>query len=106
MFTFLANRLRNPARTTVGETPNGNRFHVYDGGEGLLDRYTFVMQGKDWDESANPGMKMMLGVDGSGGIGYSQWGEGQEGRHLGKRLKIDQVPAATLSHAIYRIDKE
>jgi hypothetical protein len=81
----------------VQTTPAGNKFDLYDTGEGTPDRYTFVMHGEDWDSSANPGFKMMLGWN---------WGEGHDGPHLGKKILASELPPGELAQFYHRIDVE
>jgi hypothetical protein len=81
----------------------GTSVRVYDGGEGdHADKYTVVMVGKDWDASVNPGHKMMLGMS-EGGRGVSMWGEGREGKHLGKRVKWEDLSSDTQKHIVARV---
>ena len=75
---------------------------VYDSGDKDLDRYTVVMVGKDWDDSANKGHKMMLGLS-EGGRGVSQWAEGKEGPHLGKRIFWEDLSDDTRKHIERRV---
>ena len=74
---------------------------VYDSGpdEGA-DRYTVVMHGEDWEASANPGFLPMLGFSGfpEHPQGFSQWTEGQEGPHLGKRIKFSDLSPDLQQH--------
>jgi len=86
--------------------PGGNKVRVYDiGPDKEMDRYTVIMDGKDWDASANPGHKMSLGLS-EGGRGISQWGEAKEGPHLGKLIKFDDLDKSTQKHIIHRVEEE
>jgi hypothetical protein len=80
----------------------GTSVRVYDLGGATVDRYTVVMVGKEWDESARKGYKMMLGM-GPGGRGVSEWGEVQEGKHLGRRVRWDDLPEETRRHIERRV---
>jgi len=85
--------------------PGGTKVRVYDNGGDSLDRYTVVMDDKDWDTSVNPGMKAMLGLS-EGGRGVSQFSEGKEGPHLGKAIKFDDLDADTKKHITRRIEED
>jgi len=80
----------------------GTSVRVYDYGDSVSDRYTVIMVGKDWDASARRGYKMSLGMS-EGGRAVSQWGEAQEGRHLGKRVKWEDLSADTRRHIESRV---
>ena len=54
------------------------------------ERYTAVLDGKDWNATARGRNRIMMGIGESGG---SYFTEGQEGRHLGKEVPWDQLPA-------------
>lgn len=84
------------------QIPNGPQIRVYDNGGTTLDRYTVVIDGTDWDDSSSPGMKSMLGLN-SGGRGFSQFTEGQEGRHLGSGIAFQSLDAETQRHIIARL---
>lgn len=86
--------------------PGGNKVRVYDGGGATTDHYTVIMDGKDWDASANPGYKMSLGLDDNGGRDFSQWGEAKEGRHLGKPVKFTDLDEKTRKHITDRVENE
>ena len=73
------------------------KVRVYDDGKEGSDRYTVVVEGKDWDSSVNKGHKPMLGC-GEGGVGVSQWSEGVEGKHLGKLVKWESLSEDTRKH--------
>ncbi len=62
-----------------------------------LDNWTAVFDGKEWNASVNGRNRMMLGMDEST-RGFSQWTEGEEGRHLGKEIPWDQVPEQIRRH--------
>jgi hypothetical protein len=74
---------------------------VYDAGDETVDRYTIVIQDKNWE--ANPGMRQFLGVDGMGGRSFSQFGECREGSHLGKKIKFSDLPPETQKHVTMRL---
>jgi len=86
--------------------PKGDKIRVYDAGEDAgMDRYTVIMDGEDWDNSANPGYKMSLGLS-EGGRGISQWGEAKNGPHLGKPIKFDDLSEDTRKHITQRVESE
>lgn len=84
------------------QIPDGPQIRVYDNGGKTLDRYTVVIDGEDWDADASPGMKSMLGLN-NGGRGFSQFTEGQEGRHLGAGIAFQRLDAETQQHIIARL---
>ncbi|MFA6235532.1 MAG: hypothetical protein WC824_15290 [Bacteroidota bacterium] len=87
--------------------PGGTKVRVYDnGGETTADRYTVVFDGPDWDSGANPGYKTTLGLDDEGGKYVSQFGEGKEGKHLGKPVKFDDLNDVTKKHIIQRAESD
>jgi hypothetical protein len=99
----VASRFRIAARPPTYQIPGGPKVRVYDGGEEEMDRYTIVIDDKDWQ--ANPGRKPMLGC-GEGGRGVSQFTEGVEGAHLGKGIAFKDLSADTQRHVIFRLTKE
>lgn len=97
-----------PARSMGGLKAKMPRVTVYDNGGETADRYTIVLHGKDWDAGARRGYKMMLGLSSnpSDPQGFSQWTEGHEGKHLGKKIKFSSLPKNVQSHAVVRITQE
>jgi hypothetical protein len=81
---------------------------IYDAGDKIGDRYTAVFSGGEWDKSAKPGFKNMLGFSSNPEHpqGISQWSEGQDGKHLGKLIKFSDLPSELRSHVIRRATKE
>ncbi len=77
---------------------------IWDIGEGKsMDRYTIIFDPKQGYE-ASPGLFMSLGfAAGRGGGSISQWGEAKEGKHLGKKLKWEDLPKESQEHVIDRI---
>jgi hypothetical protein len=73
--------------------PNGLTIRVYDNGGKTLDQLTVVVD----DGEARPGFSTMLGLS-PGGIGFSQFTEGQEGRHLGKPVAFSDLDDETRKH--------
>ena len=84
--------------------PGGDLIRVYKSDDDAMDPYTVIMDGEDWDASANPGLKMSLGM-GEGGHGVSQWGEAKEGPHLGKPVKWEDLDKESQEHIIKRVEK-
>ena len=78
----------------------GTSVRVYDYGDSVADRYTVIVVGKDWE--ASPGLKPSLGIS-EGGHAVSMWGEAKEGKHLGKRVKWEDLSAETRRHIEARI---
>ncbi len=76
---------------------------VYDNGGRTLDRYTVVCIGKVWDDVSNAGECCMLGVCATGHA-FSQFTDGQEGRHLGKLVAWDSLPEPLQRHIAHRLD--
>jgi len=89
-------------RPATHEIPNGPKVRVYDNGGKTLDRYTVVIDGKDWDDSASHGAKSMLGLS-EGGVSFSQFTEGKEGKHLGKGVAFGSLSAETQRHIARRL---
>lgn len=65
---------------------------IYDNGGKTLDRYTVVT-----DEPEHSGFVAMLGLS-EGGNGFSQWTAGQAGKHLGKKVKLEDLSEDTQKH--------
>lgn len=80
----------------------GTSVRVYDNGGETTDRYTVVMVGKKWDGLLYPGEKTALGMD-EGGLSFSQWTGVHEGKHLGRRVKWEDLPRATRGHIERRV---
>jgi hypothetical protein len=79
------------------------RVRVYDSGPDKgMDRYSVVIDGKDWKNTANPGFVPMIGLD-EGGRGISQFSEGKEGKHLGKPVKWEDLSKDTQDHIKQRL---
>lgn len=87
------------------QIPSGPQVRVYDNGGATLDRYTVVIDGEDWDHDAGPGLKSMLGLN-AGGRGISQFTDGQEGPHLGKRIEFSELDEETQEHIIARLQPD
>ncbi len=80
--------------------PGCYRFRVYDNDGATLDRYTVVVD----DGDARAGMVTMLGMS-EGGRAFSQWTEGQEGPHLGRRVSFTDLSEDTRNHIASRIKR-
>ena len=74
---------------------------IYDNGGKTLDRYTVVTDEAAWNGYGHDEFKM-LGLS-EGGEGFSQWGTGQPGRHLGKRVQFENLSEETQRHIAGRI---
>ena len=77
---------------------------IWDAGEDETDRYTIVFDPKQGYE-ANPGLFMTLGFS-EGGRAVSMWGEAKEGRHLGKKIKWEDLSDDSRKHVIARIKED
>ena len=78
------------------------KIRVYDNGGHTADRYSVVVDGKDWESSVNTGYVPMLTLS-EGGKDVSQWGEGKEGSHLGRPVAWDTLSEDTKKHIEDRI---
>jgi hypothetical protein len=85
--------------------PDGTYITVYRSKEPVLDCWTAVLRSPEWDASANPGMSNMLGMSETA-AGFSQFTEGVEGPHLGKKIPWKKVPAVIKKHIQSRISQE
>jgi len=77
--------------------------HVYDNGGKTIDRYTVVVRRKGW--TVGPGMQPMIAMSGepTHPQGFSQYCEGHEGKHLGKRISFFQLPRNVQDHVLARL---
>ena len=73
------------------------KVRVYDNGGKTIDRYSVVVEGEDWKSSASSGSVPMLSLS-EGGKGVSQWGDGKEGKHLGRPVKWENLDKETQKH--------
>lgn len=87
-----------------GILSDGTRVAVYHK-PGTLDEYTIVPHSADWDRGVRGGMRQMLGCSATG-RGFSQWTEGQEGRHLGRKVAWEEVPTELRAHIESRVASE
>lgn len=88
----------------VGVLSDGTRVNVYHQ-EGVGDPWTVVPHSEDWDSMARGDMRSMLGLSESA-AGISEWSEGQEGRHLGRKVAWAEVPDHIKRHIERRVVKE
>ena len=97
-------RKRQYGRTTrfSHRTPDGTYITVYRSREPVLDCWTAAFKSPEWAASVNPGMTAMLGMSETAS-GYSQFTEGQEGPHLGKKMPWLEVPKIIRNHILARI---
>lgn len=89
---------RKPLTHTL---PNGTEIRVYDNGGASIDRYTVVLDGLAAPVRRGDPMTM-LGLS-PGGMAFSQFTEGQEGAHLGKRVAFDSLDPVTRRHIERRL---
>ena len=66
---------------------------IYDNGGETIDRYTVFFHDFPGD---------YLGLS-EGGVSVSMWGECEEGPHLGKKIKWDELSHETKTHIIARL---
>lgn len=88
-----------------GILSDGTRVNVYYDESGSGDPWTAVPHSEDWDTLARGDMRSMLGMS-EHATGISQWSEGQEGRHLGRRVPWDAVPQDIKRHIEQRVASE
>lgn len=87
-------------------TPDGTYITVYLSSANVADCWTAVLNSEAWEESVNPGMKAMIGMSDNptNPQGFSQFGEGREGPHLGKKMPWLKVPENIRNHILSRIN--
>lgn len=75
---------------------------IYDNGGKTVDRYSVLVEdgNERWDGEAR--YVTCLGVS-DGGRAYSEFSEALPGRHLGKRVKLEALDAATRAHIVERL---
>jgi hypothetical protein len=104
-------KMKSKEHTFVVPCTEDTTIRVYDNGGKTFDRYTAVFSGKVWDEQfkrtpdkVKAKFKMMLGFSSNPTHpqGYSQWSEGQEGRHLGRPVKFEDLPEPLQHHVLLR----
>lgn len=72
---------------------------IYDNGGETLDRYTFVLNTKhDVDGKYNECLATC-----STGLRFSQFSSCQAGKHLGKKIKMTDIPKELQSHVKNRL---
>jgi hypothetical protein len=84
--------------------PDGTKIRIYYSPD-TADKWTAVLDSPEWNKSARRGFKSMLGMSDHPNHpqGFSQFTEGQEGRHLGKKVPWEDVPENIRKHIISRI---
>lgn len=84
----------------MSEATPENVLRVRDNGGSTFDRYTVVLA-----DGTSPGCLDMLGlsIDPASPLGFSQWGEGVDGDHLGAIIAWSDLPATVRSHANARL---
>jgi hypothetical protein len=86
--------------TALCASHNPECWRVYDNGGKTVDRFTVCLEVEHW-EGHTP-VYACLGVS-EGGRAYSEFATAHEGRHLGKRVKLDSLDHATRAHIISRL---
>lgn len=87
-----------------GILSDGTRVTVYHQ-PGVADAWTAVLEGGDWEEQAHGNMLPMLAI-GERPENFSQFTEGQKGRHLGTQVPWQAVPAHIREHIELRAAPE
>lgn len=79
---------------------------VYDNGGETFDRYTIVLDSFQNETLEKFKMYECLGLSSNPGDpqGFSQWTTCQMGRHLGKKLKFEELPENVQKHVLGRIE--
>jgi hypothetical protein len=85
--------------------PDGTYITVYRSREPVLDCWTATLNSPEWDSSVNRGKTAMLGMSETAS-GYSEFTEGDEGPHLGKKVPWNEVPDIIKRHIMSRISYE
>lgn len=86
--------------TTLCANHNPTCWRVYDNGGETLDRYTVCLEVSRWVDGKP--LYNCLGCS-EGGRACSQFSEAHEGRHLGKRVKLEALDADTRRHIMTRL---
>ena len=77
-------------------------WRIYDAGPSVTDRYSVLVE--DGNERWDGGNRFQTCLSVSeGGRAVSQFSEALPGKHLGKRVKLDQLDAATRNHILSRL---
>lgn len=89
------------------EKVDGVDVTVYDNGGKTADQYSVVFHGPEFDE-VEPGYKQMLNMSDNPTHpqGVSMWGSGEEGEHLGKRIKFSDLPPKVQQHVKDRLKNQ
>jgi hypothetical protein len=74
---------------------NPDCWRIYDNGGTTADRYTVCLEVSRWE--GHTAFYDCLGCS-EGGRHYSEFSEAQEGRHLGKRVKLASLSPETQAH--------
>lgn len=75
---------------------------IYDNGGETMDRYTIVFNTyHNWQETLRE--CLALSNDPNSPQGFSQWSSCQVGKHLGKKLKFEQLPEHIQKHVEMRM---
>jgi hypothetical protein len=84
--------------------PDGTYITVYRSKEPVLDCWTAVLKSPEWDSSVNRGMRAMLGMSETA-TSFSQFSDGVEGPHLGRKIPWNDVPSVIKKHILSRISQ-
>ncbi len=87
---------------------NATCWRIYDNGGKSIDRYSVCIDdgNERWIKDTRSGQQIRLvtclGLS-EGGRAVSMFSEAQDGRHLGKRVKLDSLDAETRQHIVDRL---
>lgn len=73
---------------------------IYDNGGETWDRYTVLTEPYYFGKSCD---SLGLSDNCDQPNGFSQWCEAYEGKHLGKKIKLEQLPENVQNHIIKRL---
>lgn len=75
---------------------------IYDNGGKTIDRFT-VMTDVPFNKELYTEQFNALGLDDNGGHSFSQWGSAIAGRNLGRKVRFEELNAATQKHIAQRL---
>ena len=85
--------------------PDGTYITVYRSREPVFDCWTAVLKSPEWNSSVSPGKQAMLGMSETAS-GFSQFTEGTEGPHMGKKVLWNEIPVVIQKHILSRITQD
>lgn len=81
-----------------GSQPKGIK-SIWDNGGKTIDRYTVFFK-----EYGN--MALGLSDDPHNPMGFSNWGDAKEGKHLGKKINWNKLDKKVQMHIVLRMEEE